>query len=225
MKHLFVIAQLLFTCMIVRSAKAESELDLALKAGPNAATLAANNRFNRYGFSGGLSGHLQRPIANRFLLGGQMELLYTPRGAEAKVDGQLIGKSREHYLDIVLAARPAARLGPASVYLLLGGGLNFLVSANQENAAGAKQDITGDLHRIDVALLGGAGVAVHLPHQEFGPFRLGTAFLEARHDIGLMDTDALNGGFKNRTSSLMLGLSFVLGTQSPPSTRISPLSR
>jgi hypothetical protein len=122
----------------------------------------------------------------------------------------------------MVAARPQVRLGPASVYLLLGGGLNLLVSANKEGASGAEQDITDGLRRIDVALLGAAGVALHLPHRGAGSFRIGTVFLEARHDVGLVDTDAIADGYKNRTSSLMLGFSFVVGGPPSPVTTATP---
>lgn len=212
---------------------AEPELGVAFKGGPNTATLAENNRFHRYGFSGGLAAYLQRPVFDLISLAGQMELLYTPRGARAIFEGEVLGRSRQHYIDLTIAARPEVRFGPASGYLLLGGGLNLLVSARKENAFGASQDITGDLRRINMALLVGAGVALHLPRRGPDSFRLGTVFLEARHDRGLIDTDAVNGGFKTRTSSLMLGLSFALGAgegttrpKSPPvpSDPPSPLS-
>lgn len=152
-----------------------------------------------------------------------MELLYTPRGAEAIFDGEPLGKTRQHYLDLMLAARPGVRLGPASIYVMLGGGLSLLMSASQVNASGGTEELTDVLRRIDVALLAGAGIALHLPRRGSGPFRLGTVFLEARHDRGLIDTDAVNGGFKNRTSSLMLGLSFALGSKTaPPPARSDP---
>lgn len=191
-------------------AGAEPEPGIAFKGGPNAATLAEDNRFSRYGFSGGLAGHLQWLLVDRFSLAGQMELLYTPRGAEVIFDGVYVGRSRERYLDLTLAARPGVRFGRASGYLLLGGGLNLLLSAEAEDITGAKRDITGDLRRIDVALLVGTGIALRLPRRQLGAVRLGAVFLEARHDRGLIDSDAVNGGFKNRTSSLMFGLSFVL---------------
>jgi hypothetical protein len=38
---------------------------------------------------------------------------------------------------------------------------------------------------------------------------LGTVFLEARYDHGLLPAAAENDGIKNRTSSLMLGLSLT----------------
>lgn len=200
------------------------ELSIAFKGGPNAATQAETYRVNRYGLSGGISGDLRWSLTDRFSLAGQIELLYTPRGAEVVFEGEHVGKLREHYFDLVIAARPEAHFGRTSAYLLLGGGLNLLVSANKDDAAGAGQDITRGLHQIDVALLGGIGVALHLsPHRELGPFRLGRVFLEARHDVGLLDVDAVNGGFKNRTSSLMLGLSFVIAGPPSPDAVASPV--
>ncbi|HEX2690674.1 MAG TPA: hypothetical protein VHN14_28855 [Kofleriaceae bacterium] len=195
---------------------ADSELHFSLKSGLNAATLDHEFRANRYGFSGGAAGSLQRLFLGRFLLAGQIEFLYTPRGANVVFDGEKQAEFREYYFDLVTVARPGVQIGSASVYLLLGGEVNFLMSADMENVSGSKQDTTGNLHRIDVALLGGAGVALHLPHQELGPFYLATVFLEARHDVGLIDTDLANGGYKNRSSSLMLGLSFGVGGTPAP---------
>ena len=202
-------------CLGTSEARAQPELDIAIKGGPNAATQAQDFRSNRDGISGGFSGDLQWSPFRRLSLGGQLELLYTPRGSETIVQGEQVGQLREHYIDLTATARPEARLGPVSVYLLLGGCLGLLVSANKDDAAGSGQDITSGLHRVDVALLGAAGVALHLPSRDLGRFQLGTVFLEARHDIGLLDVD-LMGGFKNRTSSLMLGLSFVVGGASTP---------
>jgi hypothetical protein len=193
------------------SADAQPEAGVAFKGGINAATLDYQYRVNRYGASGGLAGYLQWLLSDRISMGGQLELLYTPRGAEVIRDGTLQGKIRQHYLDVVVAARPGLQLRPASVYLLLGAGVNFLVDAYDENRWGVPRDITHDVHRIDVALLAGAGVAFHLPHRRLGPVRLDTVFLEARHDRGMIDVSKMDFGFGNRTSSLMLGLSFGLG--------------
>lgn len=204
--------------MIPSLGSAGPEVGLLFKGGPAAATVAEDNRYNRYGFSGGLGGHLQWPVIDPLSLAGQIELLYTQRGAKAVVGGEYLGRIRAHYLDLTTAVRPMARLGPVSIYLLLGGEVSFLSSANKEVVGSGTTDITGELRRLDVALLGGAGVALHLPGRRLGPFRLGTAFVEARYDYGLIDTDAINGGYKNRTSSLMLGLAFVLTSQ----TRDSP---
>jgi len=206
--------------LILSTAHAQPESNIALKGGPNAATLDHDFRVNEYGFSGGLAGNLQWSIVDQFSLASQVELLYTPRGAKTIFQGEYLGKVRQHYIDVIVAARPELRLCLVNVYLLLGGGLNLLVSAASEDASGTQQDITGGLRRIDVALLVGAGVALHLPDRELGPFRLGTVFLEARHDIGLLDTDPAGNSFKNRTSSLMLGLSFVIG--GPPSHGPTP---
>jgi Outer membrane protein beta-barrel domain len=188
-----------------------SETDIALKAGVNAATLTDDNRDNRYGFSGGILGHIQLPFNDRISLGGQAELLYTPRGAEAVLDGVMLGQFREHYVDFMLAVRPEVRFGAMGIYLLAGGGLNVLISASKDDAAGAGQDITGGLHRLDVALLGGAGVVFHLPGSDSGSLHLGTVFLEVRHDVGLTNVFVDSDGVKNRTSSVMLGVSVALG--------------
>jgi hypothetical protein len=203
-------------------ANAEPHLGLGFKGGGNAAILAENNRFNRYGLTGGFEGYLRNPLTEQLSLGGQVELLYTPRGAKAILDGEYLGQFRYHYIDVMAAVRPEVRLGSVSVYLLLGGGVNVLVNANKENASGVPQDTTDGLHRIDVALLGAAGLVLHLPSQTMGPFRLGTVFLEARHDVGLIGTDLMIGGYKNRTSSLMLGLSFAVGGPSSAVTSVGP---
>lgn len=209
-------------CVAVSSAEAERELGAALKGGVSAATLAEDYRESRYGFSGGVGGHFQRPLPGRFSMGGQLELLYTPRGARAIMEGVYLGRVRQHYLDFTFAARPGARLGPTTMYLLLGGGLNLLLSADKEFSSGTKEDITGGLRRIDVALLAGVGIALPLSRHELGPFQLDAVFLEARHDHGLVDTDTVNGGYQNRTSSLMLGLSFALGTEPAARTAAAP---
>jgi hypothetical protein len=221
MKQLFITVLACLTCLVPAWTNAEPKLDIALEGGANTATLSGDNHSNRYGFSGGLTVYHQWLADHRFSLGGESELLYTPRGADAMFEGELVGRSRQHYVDIMIAVRPEMHLDQVSLYLLLGGGVNLLVSANKENASGAKQDITSDLRRIDVALLGGAGLAVHLPDQELGPFHFGSIFLEARHDLGLVDTDPAGGGLKNRSSSLMLGLSIVVGDSSSPGAMAS----
>lgn len=204
--------------MFPMPAGAAPTLDIGVKGGPDAATLAHGDRDNRYGFTGGLAGVLRHPLGDRFSWGEQLELLYTQRGAETVVDGVTQGESREHYLDLALALHPEVRFGSLTVFGLLGGGLSLLMSANKDNILGSKEDITDGLRRIDVAVIGGVGVAVRLPDQQVGAFQLGWLSLEVRHDIGLVDTDAMNGGFKNRTSSILLGVSFVIAR----STRGSP---
>jgi len=208
----------MLVCALPFEAGAEPEPGLALKGGFNAATLAHDYRVHRYGVSGGAAGYLRWSLGDRLSLAGQLDLLYTPRGANAVFDGELQGRSRQRYFDVTLAARPEMRLGRVSIYLLLGVGVNRLLSAEKESISGSRDDITNELYRIDVALLGGAGVALHLPRHGLGPFRLGTIFLEARHDHGLLDTDKVNGGFKNRSSSLMAGLSFAIASGSEPSS-------
>lgn len=198
--------------LIPSAVRAQPDLNLTLKSGPNVTTLSKEHRIHRYGLSGGISGSFKRPLIGRFSLGGQVDLLYTPRGAEVVFEGVYLGKTRQHYFDIMAAVRPEARIGSVSVYLLVGGGLNLLLSAYQEDSSGMEMDITDGLSRYDVALLGAAGVTLQLPHQELGPLRLDTVFLEARHDRGLIDIDNGNDDFKNRSTSLMLGVSFALGS-------------
>jgi hypothetical protein len=203
---------------ISSTASADNELELGIKSGVDSATLSHDNRVGRYGFSGGLAVDLQRSLSERFSIAGQAELLYTARGADVVFDGVSDGGLRQHYFDVAVLARPALRLGPASIYLLAGGSLNVLMRATSEDAMGASQDVTGDLHRLDIALVAGAGVAVPLPRATPRAIQLSTVFLEARHDQGLIDIDTFNGGFKNRTTSIMLGLSFALssGTATDP---------
>jgi hypothetical protein len=193
-------------------AHAESALNIAFKGGPNAATFAEENRTRSYGLSGGLAGYLQWGLGAPWSLGAQLELLYSPRGATIHFEGEDLGESREHYLDLIIAARPSVRRGIASTYLLIGGGTSFLLSAYREDPLG-RVDITDGLRRVDVTLLAGLGAALHLPPRELGLFHMGTVFIEARYDRGLIDTVA-GGGFQNRTFSLMLGLSFALSSRS-----------
>jgi len=190
-------------------AHAEPGAAIALKGGFNAATTASAASVNRYGFTGGLAGSLRRPLSRRLSIAGQLELLYTPRGPRTVFEGEYLGQVRMHYADAVLAAHPEVRLGPVGLYLLLGGSLNLLLSANSENYAGFKEDITGALRRYDVALLAGAGVAWRVPAGGMGGARLESIFLEVRHDHGLLPAEAMEGGLKNRTSSLMVGLSLA----------------
>lgn len=192
------------------SVRAQPEPGVALKSGPNAATDTRDHRANRYGISGGLAGYLQQSLTSKLSIAGQMELLYTPRGAEVVREGRYLGMIRGHYLDIMLVARPEVYLGTASVYLLIGGGLNLLLGANLEDASGMRVDLTEFYRRRDIALLAGVGVKLHLPRRMLGPCRLDAVFLEARHDRGLV---TFHGEAKNRTSSLMLGLSFALGSR------------
>lgn len=204
------------------SADAQPEPGLVLKGGLDASTITRQYRVDRYGFTGGLGGYVQWDLNDRFALAVQMDLLYTPRGAEVVVEDELQGKLRQHYFDVVATTRPEVRFDPVSVYLLLGVNVNFLMNAKSENTTGMYQDVTSDLRRVDVALLAGAGVALQLPHEGLGPFRLGTVFLEARHDRGLIDVDPMNEGVKNRTTSLMLGLSFVFGSDVPATRSVAP---
>jgi hypothetical protein len=201
-----------------RLSKAQPELNLSLKAGPNAAVWDREHHEHKYGFSGGLAGDLRWPFGARFSLGAQMALFYMPRGTEVidLTNGEFLGAFRQHYFDIAVAFRPAARIGPTNLYLLLGGSWNLLLRATREsvNTPGWKEDVTYGYSRHDLTFLVGAGVSVHLPAKRLGPFRLGTVFLEARYDRGLLNLDrADDSSPKNRATSLMLGVSFALGSK------------
>lgn len=195
-------------------ADAEPELAVLGKGGLCAATFNRDNRFHRYRATGGLGGYLEYSLSRVFSLGSEVSLLYTPRGARIEFDGESLGESRLGYVDLLFAARPTVRLGRGSAYLLLGGALSLLVNAQDEDQTGMSRDVADELHRVDVALLVGAGATLHLRPRAMGPLSLGSVFVEARHDHGLRDVDKLDLGFRNRTTSLMLGVGFVLASRS-----------
>jgi len=199
-----------------RLSEAQPELSLSLKAGPNAAVWDKEHHEHNYGFCGGLAGDLRWPFGARFSLGAQMALLYMPRGTESfsPNTGEFLGTYRQHYFDIAVAIRPEARVGSVGVYILLGGSWSILLNANVVDELGRKRDVDAYIRRHDVALLAGLGGALHLPSRRLGPFRLGTVFLEARYDRGLLDfIREDDASAKNRTTSLMLGVSFALGSK------------
>lgn len=200
-------------------AHGQPELGIAIKGGPNAAIWSGNDRAHRYGFSEGAATSIQWSLG-RLRLGAQAELLYTPRGTKLVRDGEDLGRTRLHYVDLMIATRPGIRVGRADFYLLLGGGWNILLSANlYGTASGMTSDITDVLSRHDIALLAGAGGAFHLPDYTWGPLRFDTVFLEVRHDRGLFDIDTTDSKVKNRITSLMLGVSFTLGSSTATSSR------
>lgn len=210
------LALIIILLCLARLSEAQPELSLSLKAGPNAAVWDREHHEHKYGFCGGLAGDLRWPLGARFSLGAQMALLYMPRGTESisQMTGEFLATFHQHYFDVAVAIRPEARVGPVGVYLLLGGSWSILLlNAYSVDYMGRKDD--RDFRRHDVALLAGLGGALDLPSHRLGPFRLGTVFLEARYDRGLLHLDrADDSSPKNRTTSLMLGLSFVLGSKS-----------
>ena len=208
------LAIIIILLCLPRLSEAQPELSLSLKAGSNAAVWDREHHEHNYGFCGGLAGDLRWPLGARFSLGAQMALLYMPRGTESidPTTGEFVATFRQHYFDIAVAIRPEARVGPVDVYLLLGGSWSILLmNAYSVDYLGRKDD--RDFRRHDMALLAGLGGALHLPSHRLGPFRLGTVFLEARYDRGLLDFLPDDGSAKNRTTSLMLGVSFALGSK------------
>jgi hypothetical protein len=151
-----------------------------------------------------------------------------PRGTEAfgQLTGEYLGTFRQYYFDIAVAFQPATHMGPANLYLLLGAGWNLLLRATREsvNTPGRKDDVTDDFNRHDLTLLVGAGASLALPSKKLGPFHLGAVFLEARYDRGLLDFVRGENSGRNRTTSLMLGVSFALGSKAavpPPSDPVA----
>jgi hypothetical protein len=203
---------IILLCLPRLSEAQPDELSLSLKAGANAAAWDSEFAEHKYGFAGGLAGDL-RWFRARFSLGAQMALLYMPRGTKGfdPTTGEFLATFRQHYFDTAVAFRPEARVGSVGVYLLLGGAWSILLNANAVDYRGRKVNV--DIRRHDVALLAGLGGALHLPSHRLGPFHLGTVFLEARYDRGLLDFIPDDGSRKNRTTSLMLGVSFALGSK------------
>jgi hypothetical protein len=207
-------ALIIILICLPRLSEAQPELNLSLKAGPNAAIWDREHHDHKYGLSGGLAGDLRWPFGGRFSLGGQLALLYVPRGTKSfsPTTGEFLGTYYQRYFDITIAIRPEARVGSVGVYLLLGGSWSILLNAYSVDDRGRRDD--RDFRRHDVALLAGLGGALQLPSHRLGPFRLGTVFLEARYDRGLLDfAPADDLSLKNRATSLMLGVSFALGSK------------
>lgn len=202
------LAFVIIVLCLARPSEAQPELSVSLKAGPDAAVWDRAHHEHTYGFTGGAAGDLLWPVGSRLSLGGQLAMLYVPRGTEFidQITGESLGPVRQHYFDVSAALRPQARVGSFSAYFLLGGSWSILVDAYSDT-----RDLT--FRRHDVALLVGLGGALHLPSRRLGPFRLGTVFLEARYDRGLLDfTHEDDSSAKNRTTSLMFGISFALGS-------------
>jgi hypothetical protein len=201
-------AMLLLIWLAPAPASADAYAGISIKGGLTGAKYNLRHRFNRYGASGGIAGYLGLPLAGRFSLGGQLEVLYTPRGTQVFFGGVYGGQTRLHYYDVAITARLEARLGQGKLYLLLGGSRNRLVNADDWSALGTHQDITHLFHRTDVALRTGIGIAWPFPRQVLEPFRHGGVFLEANHDRGMTDIDVVGYGIRNRSASLMVGLTF-----------------
>jgi Outer membrane protein beta-barrel domain len=218
MRRRWIVAIALTWLMPLRG-NAETAGEIGAIAGVNAATLDHQDRESRLGFSGGIFGGMQHAFDERWGFGERLELLYTPRGADTASGGVALGQLREHYVDLALALHPELRFGALSAYAVLGGSLDILLSANKHSTGGPTEYITGDVSRVDVAILTGIGVAWRLGGRGAGTLQPGAISLEVRHDIGLLELDPVNDGFKNRTTSVMLGVSFLLGgraAQPPP---------
>jgi hypothetical protein len=132
------------------------------------------------------------------------------RGSNAVVDDVLQSSTRLHYLDASLLARPTLRFDQVGAYVLLGAGVCILMSANSKNRDGMTQDVSDYFHRIDTALVMGAGAMFRPFTKKQGALRVNALFVEARYELGLVDVDPEDLGFKNRTLALLLGVSIAL---------------
>jgi hypothetical protein len=204
------VAMLLLVWLAPVPAHADLYAGISLKGGVAGAKYNKPNRALRYDPSGGIAGHLGWTLAGRFLLGGQLELLYTPRGTRVVFSGVPSGNSLQHYYDVAITVRPEVQLDPVRLYLMLGASRNHLTSAHDWSAINAHFDVTHLVRETDVALRAGIGVVLPLPRQSLPPFHRLSVFLEACHDRGMIDFDIVDRGFRNRTSSLLVGLTYGL---------------
>lgn len=204
------VAMLILVWLAPAPAHADPYAGFSLKGGVAGAKYNKPNRTLRYGPSGGIAGHLGWSLAGRLFLGGQLELLYTPRGTRVVFSGVPSGNNLHHYIDVAITVRPEVRLDPVRLYLLLGASRNHLTSAHNWSAIDTHHDVTHLVRETDVALRAGIGVVLPLPRQSLPPFNRLSVFLEACHDRGMIDFDIVDLGFRNRSSSLMFGLMFGL---------------
>lgn len=192
-------------------AHADPYAGVSLKGGITGATFNKPHRHNRYDTTGGAAGHLGWQLTGRFSLAGQLELLYTPRGTQVTFYyPPPTANSLHRYFDVAITARPEVRLGPGSLYLLLGASRNHLINAETWDANYGHSDVTDLVRETDVALRAGIGAVWPLPRQTPSAFHRLSVFLEASHDRGMIDLDIRDLGFRNRTSSVMAGLTFSL---------------
>jgi hypothetical protein len=146
-----------------------------------------------YGFVGGVS----FLIPTGRIGGYQIEALFHQKGAQNLLRRD--DKLRLTYLEVpVLLHLDVYQRDPRAVYVIAGPALAFNVQASYESD-GEKEDVMDGIENVDVGLVIGAGV------------ELRRISIEGRHTFGLRsafrDGD-LDGAFKNRTLSLMVGFRF-----------------
>ena len=210
MKTTCIIVSMLTILGLATGARADSSW--FIQGGVDGAKFNQDYRTNKYGLLAGVGGHIGKPLSERLLLGGQLELSYVQRGTKAVVNDVLQSNIRLHYLDATLLARPTVRFDQVGAYALLGAGICVLMSANDKNENGMSQDIIDSLHRIDASLVMGAGMMFRPVAKSQGPLRIDSFFVEARYELGLVDVDTADLGFKNRTLALLLGVAFALSS-------------
>jgi hypothetical protein len=197
-----MVRRFLLIFLLCASGSARAEPAVGGKAGLNFANIMRDppspdvKRTYRYGLTAGASLQLLylEPVYP------QMEILFTNRGTDAKIDGQTAGLFELNYIDLVFLARIRHSMDAVTLYGLAGPELSVLLTATVTSALGATNDIRNDLRGIDVGVLVGAGVAL-------GPFSWGTLTFEARYDRGLINIDTVNEGVTAHNQSI----AFLIG--------------
>jgi hypothetical protein len=151
------------------------------------------NIASTFGFVGGVS----FLIPTGRIGGYQIEALFHQKGAQNLLRRD--DKLRLTYLEVpVLLHLDVYQRDPRAVYVIAGPALAFNVQASYESD-GEKEDVMDGIENVDVGLVIGAGVELRRIN------------IEGRYTFGLRsafrDGD-LDGAFKNRTLSLMVGFRF-----------------
>jgi hypothetical protein len=146
-----------------------------------------------YGFVGGVS----FLIPTGRIGGFQVEGLFHQKGAQNLL--RLDDKLRLTYLEVpVLLHIDVYQRDPRAVYVIAGPALAFNIQASYESD-GEREDVMDGIEDLDVGLVFGGGV------------ELRRITIEGRYTFGLRsafrDGD-LDGAFKNRTLSLLVGFRF-----------------
>lgn len=160
---------------------------------PGDATQDLENVASAFGFVGGVSFLIPTNRAG----GVQVEALFHQKGAQNLLRRD--DKLRLSYLEVpVLLHLDVYQRDPRAVYVIAGPAMAFNVHASYESD-GEKEDVTDGIEDFDVGLVAGAGVELR---------RLN---LEVRYTWGMLsafEDGELDGSFKNRTLSLMVGYRF-----------------
>ena len=151
------------------------------------------NTASTFGFVGGVSFLIPTNRAGGF----QVEALFHQKGAQNLLRRD--DKLRLTYLEVpMLFHLDVYQRDPRAVYVIAGPAMAFNVQASYESD-GEKESVTDDIEDFDVGLVVGAGV------------ELRRLTLEGRYTWGFRSAfqdSELEGAFKNRALSLLVGFRF-----------------